>query len=190
MKSGVDGKKVVLGVTGSVACYKAVDLCSKLVQAGALVDVILSRAATQFVTPLAFRSITHRPVVTDMFDVVSEFSIEHVSLAERADVVVIAPATAHTIAKLALGLADDALTTTVLAAAAPLVVAPAMDAHMYDNPVTQENLDKLKRRGVTVVGPAKGRLASGVWAAWWNRQSCWDTSPQPWDARATWSAGR
>lgn len=163
MKSGVDGKKVVLGVTGSIACYKAVDLCSKLVQAGALVDVILSRAATQFVTPLAFRSITHRPVVTDMFDVGSEFSIEHVALAERVDVVVIAPATAHTIAKIALGLADDALTTTVLAAAAPLVVAPAMDAHMYDNPVTQENLDKLKRRGVNVVGPAKGRLASGLW---------------------------
>ena len=143
------------------------DLCSKLVQGGALVDVILTEAAQKFVTPLTFRSITHRPVVTDVFDAESELSVEHVALAERADVVVIAPATAHTIAKLALGLADDALTTTVLATAAPVLVAPAMDAHMYDNPATQENLDTLKRRGVAVAGPARGRLASGLWG--WGR---------------------
>ena len=167
MKSAVENKKVVLGVTGSIACYKAVDLCSKLVQGGALVDVILTDAAQKFVTPLTFRSITHRPVVTDVFDAESELSVEHVALAERADVVVIAPATAHTIAKVALGLADDALTTTVLATAAPVVVAPAMDAHMYDNPATLENLDTLKRRGVAVAGPGRGRLASGLWG--WGR---------------------
>jgi len=162
MKSAVDNKQVVLGITGSIACYKAVDLCSKLVQGGALVDVILSYGATQFVTPLTFRSITHRPVVTKVFDANSELSVEHVSLAQRADVVVVAPATANTIAKLALGLADDSLTTTILATAAPVVVAPAMDTGMYDNPVTQENLAKLKSRGVTIVGPGQGRLASGL----------------------------
>ncbi|MSQ22459.1 MAG: bifunctional phosphopantothenoylcysteine decarboxylase/phosphopantothenate--cysteine ligase CoaBC [Dehalococcoidia bacterium] len=167
MKTAFDGKKVVLGVTGSIACYKAVDLCSKLVQAGAQVDVILTDAATKFITPLTFRSITHRPVVTDIFDAESELSVEHVALAERADVVVVAPATAHTIAKLALGLADDAITTTILATAAPVVVAPAMDAHMYDNPATLENIETLKRRGITVAGPAKGRLASGLWG--WGR---------------------
>ena len=167
MKSGVEGKKVVVGVTGSIACYKAVDLCSKLVQGGAIVDVILSHGATRFVTPLTFRSITHRAVVTDVFDADSELAVEHVALAERADVVVIAPATAHTIAKLALGLADDALTTTVLATTAPVVVAPAMDAHMYENLATQENLDKLTSRGITIVGPEQGRLASGLWG--WGR---------------------
>ncbi|MBI4200977.1 MAG: bifunctional phosphopantothenoylcysteine decarboxylase/phosphopantothenate--cysteine ligase CoaBC [Chloroflexi bacterium] len=167
MKSGVENKRVVLGVTGSIACYKAVDLASKLVQGGAMVDVILTHGASQFVTALAFRSITHRPVVTDVFDPGSELSVEHVALAERADVVVVAPATAHTIAKLALGLADDALATTVLATTAPVVVAPAMDAHMYENPATTENLEKLRSRGVTVVGPAKGRLASGLWG--WGR---------------------
>ncbi len=167
MKAAVESKKVVLGVTGSIAYYKAVDLCSKLVQAGALVDVILTEAAQKFVSPLTFRSITHRPVVTDIFDAESELSIEHVALAERADVVVVAPATAHTIAKLALGLADDALTTTVLATAAPVLVAPAMDAHMYDNPATQENIETLKRRGIIVAGPAHGRMASGLWG--WGR---------------------
>lgn len=155
-------KQIVLGVTGSIACYKALDLASKLVQAGALVDIIMSFGATQFVSPLAFRSITHRPVVTSSFDLNSEYSIEHVALAQRADVVVIAPATVHCIAKIALGLADDPLTTTVVATKAPLVVAPAMDGSMYDNPATQENLAKLRDRGVVIAGPAAGRLASGL----------------------------
>ena len=162
----VDGpladKRIVLGVTGSIACYKALDLASKLVQAGALVDTLLSYGATQFVTPLAFRSITHRPVVTDTFDPESEFANEHVALAHQADIVVVAPATAHTIAKLALGLADDPLTTTVVASAAPLVVAPAMDGNMFHHPATQENLEKLRRRDVVIAGPASGRLASGL----------------------------
>ena len=162
MKSAFENKSVVLGVTGSIACYKAVDLASKLAQAGALVDVILTRGAANFVTPLTFRSITHRPVVTDMFDADAELSVEHVALARRADIVVVAPATAHTIAKVAQGLADDMLTTTLLATAAPVVVAPAMDGHMYDNSATQENLERLKSRGITIVGPARGHLASGM----------------------------
>ena len=155
-------KHVLLGVTGSIACYKAIDLASKLTQAGALVDTVMSYGATQFVTPLAFRSITHRDVVTDTFDADSEYSHQHVTLARRAEIVVIAPATVHTIAKLAAGLADDPLTTTVIATSAPLLVAPAMDANMFDHPATQENIARLRARGVIFAGPAPGRLASGL----------------------------
>ncbi len=162
MKSPFQDKAVVLGVTGSIACYKAVDLCSKLVQAGAKVDVILTRSAQEFLTPLTFRSISHRAVVTELFDAESELSVEHVALAERAEVVVVAPATANTIAKMALGLADDALSATILATSAPLVIAPAMDGNMFHNPAVQENLSKLKDRGAAIVGPAEGRLASGL----------------------------
>ncbi len=162
MPGPLEGKHVVLGVTGSIACYKAIDLASKLTQAGALVDTVMSYGATQFVTPLAFRSITHRAVITDTYDANSQFSIEHVALAHQADVVVIAPATAHCIAKLAQGLADDPLTTTIIATTAPVMVAPAMDANMFDNPATQENVATLKRRGVVFAGPAPGRLASGL----------------------------
>ena len=162
MAGPLSEKRVVLGVTGSIACYKALDLASKLVQAGALVDTIMSYGATQFVTPLAFRSITHRPVVTDSFDPDSEYSVEHVALAQQADVLVVAPATVHCIAKLALGLADDPLTTTIVAATAPLVVAPAMDGNMNDHPATQANLATLKERGVVIAGPGTGRLASGL----------------------------
>ena len=162
MAGPLSEKRIVLGVTGSIACYKALDLASKLVQAGALVDTIMSYGATQFVTPLAFRSVTHRPVVTDAYDPNSEYSNEHVALAQLADVIVIAPATVNCIAKIALGLADDPLTTTVVATKAPLVVAPAMDGSMYDNPATQENLAKLRSRGVIIAGPGSGRLASGL----------------------------
>ena len=162
MQSALAGKNVVLGVTGSIACYKALDLASKLVQAGANVETILSYGATQFVTPLAFRSLTHREVVTDTFNAASEHSVEHVALARWADIVVIAPATVHCIAKLAAGLADDPLTTSVIATDAPLLVAPAMDANMYDHPATQENIVRLRARGVFLAGPAPGRLASGM----------------------------
>jgi phosphopantothenoylcysteine decarboxylase/phosphopantothenate--cysteine ligase len=162
MKSPFENKSVVLGVTGSIACYKAVDLCSKLVQAGAEVDVVLSPAATRFINPITFGSITHRPVTTDLFEPESELSMDHVALSKRADIIVIAPATANTIAKLAHGLADDAITTTVLATAAPVLVAPAMDANMYENPAVQENLHTLRNRGVTIIGPEQGRLASGL----------------------------
>ena len=162
MPGPLETKRVILGVTGSIACYKALDLASKMVQAGALVDTVMSYGATQFVTPLAFRSITHREVVTDLFDTNSTYSIEHIELAQQADIVVIAPATAHCIAKLAAGLADDPLTTTILATTAPLLVAPAMDGGMFSHPATQENLAKLRQRGVMIAGPASGRLASGL----------------------------
>lgn len=153
---------IALGVTGSIACYKAVDLASKLRQSGALVDVLMSPDACKFLSPLTFQSITHRSVITDVFDPQSELSIDHVAVAERADAVIVAPATANTIAKIANGLADDALTTTILATRAPLIVAPAMDAHMYDNPATQQNIETLLARGCVIAGPASGRLASGL----------------------------
>ena len=162
MNSPLVDARVVLGVTGSIACYKAADLASKLMQEGARVDVVLTRGASNFVTPLTFRSLTHRPVVTDLFDADSEQAVNHVAMAHEADVVLVAPATAHVLAKLAHGFADDALTTTALASAAPLVVAPAMDGYMFDNPATQENLDTLRRRGATIIGPESGHLASGM----------------------------
>ena len=163
--SGVDaiaGKHIVLGVSGSIACYKAADIASKLMQAGALVDVVLTRAAQEFVTPLTFRSLTHRPVITDIFDAQSADPLEHVEVARRADTVVIAPATAHVMAKLAHGLADDALSTIVLATTAPVLVAPAMEHHMWTNAATQANVAALRERGVMFAGPNEGRLASGA----------------------------
>ncbi len=163
MPNPLEGRTVALGVSGSIACYRAPYLASKLVQHGARVDVVMTEAAAKFVTPLAFGSITHRPVVTDIFDPQTEMGIDHVAIAERSDVVVVAPATAHAMARIAHGLADDALTTTVLATRAPVVVCPAMDGHMYDNPATQENAATLRSRGITVAGPATGRLASGMY---------------------------
>lgn len=156
----LDGKRIVLGVTGSIACYKAVDLASKLTQAGALVDVILTEGAQQFVTPLTFRSVTGRPSFTDMWS--REEHVQHVGLGESADLLVIAPATAHTLAKMAHGLADNLLTVTALAARCPILVAPAMDGGMYEHPATQANLATLRERGVLFAGPAEGRMASGL----------------------------
>ncbi len=154
-------KIIVLGVTGSIAAYKAADIASKLTQAGAKVEVVMTEPATRFITPLALRSITGRPVVTDIFDLDSQYTIEHIALAEAADVVVIAPATASIIAKMAVGIADDMVTLTVLATKAPVIVAPAMDVNMFSNPVTQENLNKLKARGFIIIAPGYGRMASG-----------------------------
>ena len=162
MPSPLNNKRVVLGVTGSIACYKAADLASKLVQNGALVDVILTSAATQFVSELTFRSITHRPVFTDLYSSESELSINHVALAETADIIIVAPTTANTIAKIANGISDDVLTTTILATKAPIIMAPAMDANMFDNAATQANVTTLITRGVFIAGPANGRLASGL----------------------------
>jgi phosphopantothenoylcysteine decarboxylase/phosphopantothenate--cysteine ligase len=156
-----DQKTVVLGVTGGIAAYKAADLASKLVQSGMIVKTIMTGSATEFITPLTFRNLTWQPVVTDMFELNSEFSEQHVALAEAADVVVIAPATANIIAKIACGIADDSLTCTVLATEAPVIVAPSMNDNMYKNPITQENIEKLKKRGFVVVEPEYGRLASG-----------------------------
>ena len=162
MASPLNNKRIVLGVTGSIACYKAADLASKLVQNGALVDVILTSAATQFVSELTFRSITHRPVFTNLYSPESDLSINHVALAETADVIIVAPATANTIAKIANGISDDVLTTTILATKAPIIMAPAMDANMFDNPATQTNVTTLITRGIFVAGPTDGRLASGL----------------------------
>jgi phosphopantothenoylcysteine decarboxylase/phosphopantothenate--cysteine ligase len=154
-------KTIVLGITGGIAAYKAVDLASKLTQAGARVEVVMTEAATKFVTPLTLRNITHREVVTDMFEPTSEWSEEHIALAEAASVVVIAPATANTIARLAAGIADNMLGTVVLATKAPVVIAPAMNDVMYANAVTQKNITNLKARGFTFIEPEYGRLASG-----------------------------
>jgi phosphopantothenoylcysteine decarboxylase/phosphopantothenate--cysteine ligase len=154
-------KTVVLGITGGIAAYKAADLASKLTQAGAKVETVMTKAATKFITPLTLRNLTGRPVVTDMFEMASEYSEEHIALAEAVDVVVIAPATANSIAKLAAGMADDMLGCVVLATGAPVIIAPAMNDVMYRNAVTQENIEKLKARGFTFVGPEHGRLASG-----------------------------
>jgi phosphopantothenoylcysteine decarboxylase / phosphopantothenate---cysteine ligase len=154
-------KTIVLGVTGGIAAYKAADLASKLNQAGAKVEVVMTEAATKFISPLTFRAVTNRPVVTSMFELASEWSIEHVSLAETASVIVIAPATADIIAKLAAGIADEMILSTVLASKAPVIIAPAMDVNMFENSVTQENIAKLKARGFAIVEPGHGRLASG-----------------------------
>ena len=156
------GKRIVLGVTGSIAAYKAADLTSKLVQQGALVDVVMSEGAMNFVAPLTFRSLTHRPVLHQLFDPASDAGIEHVALAENCDAIVVAPATANVMAKAANGLADDLLTCMLLATRRHVVLAPAMDGYMFENPATQENVSKLVSRGWTVIGPGEGRLASGL----------------------------
>jgi len=157
----LSNKTIVLGVTGSIAAYKVAELASRLTQAGAAVTVIMTEEAVQFVSPVTFRALTGRPVVTEMFDLASEFSIEHVSLARAADIVVIAPATANIIAKLAAGMADDMLCCTVLATRAPVVIVPAMETNMYGNQVTQDNLSELKSRDFVIIGPSAGWLASG-----------------------------
>jgi phosphopantothenoylcysteine decarboxylase/phosphopantothenate--cysteine ligase len=155
-------KSIVLGVSGGISAYKVVSLCSHLVKAGAEVDVVLTEAAREFVAPLTFQALTHRPVVTEMFALLAETEIGHVSLAKSADLLIIAPATANTIAKLATGLADNMLTTTALATQAPMLLAPAMESQMWTNPLTQRNVSRLKElRDVTLVGPGEGRLASG-----------------------------
>ena len=155
-------KHILLGVTGSIAAYKAADLASKLTQAGAQVDVILTAAAEKFVTPLTFQSVTGRRAYTDSDLWGGEAHVLHVGLGHSTDLLVIAPCTADTLAKLAHGLADNLLTVTALAATCPLVIAPAMDGGMFDAPATQAKLAALIERGATVVGPAEGHLASGL----------------------------
>lgn len=156
------GEHVLLGVTGSIAAFKAADLASKLTQAGANVDVILTGAGEKFVTPLTFQSVTGRRAFTDKDLWGNEAHVMHVSLGKMADLLVIAPCTADTMAKLAHGIADNLLTVTALAATCPILIAPAMDGEMFDHPATQENLKTLQTRGVLVAGPAAGHLASGL----------------------------
>ena len=155
------GKRIVLGVCGGIAAYKAADLTSKLQQAGALVDVILTERAAEFVRPLTFSSLSHRPVYESLWEPMGEAAARHIELGTSADLLLIAPATANTIAKLAHGLADDMLTAVALACPAPLVLAPAMESHMYRHPATQANLRLLEERGATIIPPEEGHLASG-----------------------------
>lgn len=155
------GKTVVLGVTGGIAAYKSAALTSLLVKAGAQVQVIMTEHARQFIAPLTFESLTGRRCLTDTFDRNHEYSTEHVELAKEADVVMIAPATANIIAKIAHGMADDMLTTTMLACDCPKIVAPAMNTRMYENPVTQDNICKLEEYGMTIAHPTSGHLACG-----------------------------
>lgn len=155
------GKCVVMGVCGGIAAYKAADLASKLVKDGAEVPVIMTEHATEFVTPLTFQTLTNQPVVTGMFGTPIYWNVEHIALAKRADAFVIVPATANIIGKLANGIADDMLSTTVMAARCPIIVAPAMNTNMYENPIVQANLRKLQSLGYHIIEPSQGRLACG-----------------------------
>ncbi|WP_405761212.1 bifunctional phosphopantothenoylcysteine decarboxylase/phosphopantothenate--cysteine ligase CoaBC [Anaerovibrio slackiae] len=158
----LNGKKIVLGVTGGIAAYKCVDLASRLRKKGAEVHVILTRGAQNFVTETAMREISGNPVITSMWGEIHNYDVEHIALATLADVVLIAPATANVIAKAAAGIADDMLTTTVLATRAPIFFAPAMNSNMYENPVTQRNITTLQQRGWQLIPPASGHLACGT----------------------------
>ena len=156
------GKTVLLGVTGGIAAYKSAALASALVKQHAAVEVVMTKNATEFVTPLTFEQLTGRRTMVDTFDRNFSHQVEHISLAERTDLVIIAPATANVCAKLAHGLADDMLTTSVLACRCPKLIAPAMNTNMYENPVTQDNLEILRKYGWDVIEPASGRLACGA----------------------------
>ena len=156
------GKTILLGVTGGIAAYKAAALASALVKQHAAVEVVMTQNATQFVTPLTFEQLTGRRTMVDTFDRNFSHQVEHISLAQRTDLVIVAPATANVCAKLAHGLADDMLTTTVLACKCPKLIAPAMNTNMYENPVTQDNLEILRKYGWDVIEPASGRLACGA----------------------------
>ncbi|MBE3598898.1 MAG: bifunctional phosphopantothenoylcysteine decarboxylase/phosphopantothenate--cysteine ligase CoaBC [Limnochordaceae bacterium] len=157
----LEGRTVLVGVTGGIAAYKAVEVVRRLASWGAEVHVLMTRAATQLVGEATFRELSYHPVITDLFEPHPEVVMSHVTLARRADLLCVCPATADVIAKMAAGIADDALTTTYLACSAPTLVVPAMNSAMYEHPATQENLGRLRARGVTIVGPARGRLATG-----------------------------
>ena len=152
---------VVLGVTGGIACYKSCELVSRLVKAGVDVYVIMTENATKLVQPLTFQTLSKHPVAVDTFQPVNAFEVEHIALAQRADLFVIAPATANILAKLANGIADDMLSTTALATKAPMLIAPAMNTAMYDNPVTQRNMRTLAELGYRFIEPREALLACG-----------------------------
>jgi phosphopantothenoylcysteine decarboxylase/phosphopantothenate--cysteine ligase len=158
----LNGKHIVLGVSGGIAAYKAIELARDLTLARALVDVMLTRSALEFLQPLPFETLTRRKVYSEVFVPWTDDLHGHISMAERADAMIVAPATANTIAKLVHGFADDMLTVSALACTAPLIVAPAMDHNMYLHPATQENLRILRERGVRIIGPERGPLASGA----------------------------
>lgn len=158
----LQGKNIILGVTGSISAYKIANLASALVKLHANVDVILTKNGERFITPVTFESLTKNRCITDVFDRSDVSEIKHITLAERADVVIIAPASANIIAKMAHGIADDMLSTTVLAARCPVLAAPAMNVNMFRHPSVQENLSVLERRGVIVIPPESGTLACGA----------------------------
>ncbi len=157
----LDGKNIILGVTGGIAAYKAVEITSRLVKLGANVNVIMTKNATMLVQPLTFRYISRNPVSVDMFDEPESWKPEHISLADNCDLLIIAPATANIIGKLAHGIADDMLSTTALAIRCPVLIAPAMNSHMFANPILQENIKKLKSHGFEFIEPDYGLLACG-----------------------------
>ena len=157
----LQGKTVLLGVTGSIAAYKAAELASALVKQHADVHVIMTQNGTRFIHPITFETLTGNKCITDTFDRNFQFEVEHIALAKKADLALVAPATANVIAKLTHGLADDMLTTTLLACTCPVMIAPAMNTRMYENPVTQDNIAALKRYGMEMIEPAEGRLACG-----------------------------
>jgi phosphopantothenoylcysteine decarboxylase / phosphopantothenate---cysteine ligase len=160
-ESMLKGKTIVLGVTGGIAVFKAAGLCSKLSQAGANVRVIMTESASKFVTPLTFQALSRNHVMTDTFDEFNPEAIAHIDTADHADLFLIAPATANTIAKMATGIADDMLSTTLLATNAPIIAAPAMNVHMYEHPTVQHNMALLRSRGVMFLEPGEGQLACG-----------------------------
>ena len=152
-------KNILLGISGGIAVYKAIDLAGKLTKQGAVVKTIMTKNACEFVSPITFKAITHQPVVTRMFDINAE--IEHISLADWADISVIAPATANIIGKVASGIADDLLSTTIMATTSPVLFVPTMNVHMYENPIVQENIRKLSELGYFFIEPDSGKLACG-----------------------------
>ena len=154
-------KTVVIGVSGGIACYKAVEVVNQLRKDGYNVKVIMTKAAQQFVTPLTFQTLSRNAVVTEMFDPVEKWDTKHVSLAKAADLLVIVPATANIIGKIANGIADDMLSTTVMATKNPVLIFPAMNTAMYENSIVQENIQKLKKHGYHLFGTASGELACG-----------------------------
>ncbi|MBE6003939.1 MAG: bifunctional phosphopantothenoylcysteine decarboxylase/phosphopantothenate--cysteine ligase CoaBC [Lachnospiraceae bacterium] len=155
------GKNILLGVTGGIAAYKAADICSRLVKNHANVDVIMTEHALNFITPNTFEALSHNKVTTDTFDRNHPFEVEHIALADKADCVIIAPATANIIGKLANGIADDMLSTTLLACEGPKLIAPAMNTHMWNNPIVQDNIEKIKKYGYIIIEPLSGHLACG-----------------------------
>ena len=158
-KESLKGKNILIGVTGSIAAYKTAEIVSHLFQQGAQVKVIMTKSAAQFVSPLTFQTLSHNQVYLDMFEKVEEYNPAHISLAEEADLMLIAPATANIIGKIACGIADDFLTTVVMSVTCPVLIAPAMNDRMYHNPIVQENIKRLGKLGYKFISPEKGYLA-------------------------------
>lgn len=152
-------KTVVVGVTGGIACYKAVEVVNALTKAGVNVHVIMTENATEFVTPLTFQTLSHNPVAVNMFDPIAQWDTEHISLAKKADLFLIVPATANVIGKIAHGIADDMLTTTMMATRSPVIIAPAMNSAMWENPIVVDNVERLKTYGYIFLEPETGLLA-------------------------------